>query len=66
MNVLKLKGRMVEKGMTVKSLAEKISVDRATLYRKLNKSESITVGEMQRIKDVLELSRTEASEIFFD
>lgn len=66
MNVLKLKGRMVEKGYTVKSLAQKISIDRATLYRKLNRSENITVGEMQKIKDVLELSKMEASEIFFD
>ncbi len=66
MNVLKLKGRMVERGMNVERLAEKISVDRATLYRKLNKSENITVGEAQRIKDALELTREEASVIFFE
>jgi DNA-binding Xre family transcriptional regulator len=66
MNVLKLKGRMVERGMNVERLAEKISIDRATLYRKLNKSENITVGEAQRIKDALELTREEASVIFFE
>jgi plasmid maintenance system antidote protein VapI len=66
MNVLKLKGRMVECGMNVERLAEKISIDRATLYRKLNKSENITVGEAQRIKDALELTREEASVIFFE
>lgn len=66
MNVLKLKGRMVEKGLTVKTLAETIRIDRGTLYRKLNRCESITVGEMQRIMDALGLTKTEAIEIFFD
>lgn len=66
MNVLKLKGRMVEKGLTVKILAETIRMDRGTLYRKLNRCESITVGEMQRIMDALGLTKAEAIDIFFD
>ena len=43
-NVNKLKGKIVENGMTVSTLAEKIGVDRATLYRKLsNNGETMLV-----------------------
>lgn len=43
-NVNKLKGKIVENGMTVSALAEKIGVDRATLYRKLsNNGETMKV-----------------------
>ena len=66
MNVQKLKGRMVEKGMNVKTLAEKIGVDRSSLYRKLGNGEKISIGEAQKIKEVLELSREDASAIFFE
>lgn len=45
-NVNKLKGKIVENGMTVSALAEKIGVDRATLYRKLSNN-----GETMLVKD---------------
>lgn len=65
MNIPKLKGQMVERGLNVETLAAKIGVDKATLYRKLNASDKFTIGEAQRIKDVLGLSNDEASAIFF-
>ena len=64
MNIAKLKGKAVEKGMTPEKLAECIGINRATLYRKLNNSEKITIGEAQKIKEVLELTNEEATEIF--
>lgn len=66
MNVLKLKGKIVEKGMNVETLASKIGIDKSSLYRKLKEGKKITVGEAQIIKAALELSAEEASEIFFD
>lgn len=65
MKILKLRGKMVEKNMKVESLAEKIGVDRATLYRKLRTWEKFTIGEAQKIKTALDLTNEEASEIFF-
>lgn len=65
MNIQKLKGKIVEKGMNVEALASAIGVDRATMYRKLNAGEKINIGEANRIKDALDLSIEDAMEIFF-
>lgn len=65
MDVNKLKGKIVEKGMNVEKLAELISVDRSSMYRKLNNFEKITIGEANKIKSVLDLTDEEANSIFF-
>lgn len=65
MNVNKLKGKIIEKGINVETLAKRIGVERSSLYRKLNSFERITIGEANRMKDVLELSDEEANDIFF-
>lgn len=62
----KLKGKIIEKGMNVEQLAEKIGIDRATFYRKLNDFERFTVGDVLRIKDALGLTTQEAYSIFID
>lgn len=64
-NVNKLKGKIVEKGMNVETVAERIGVDRSSLYRKLNNFEKITIGEARKLKDILELTDEEANAIFF-
>lgn len=64
MNINKLKGKIVEKGMNVETLADKIGCNRATLYRKLANGENITIGEAMRMKDALHMSNEEAIEIF--
>lgn len=66
MNINKLRGKIVEKGLNVETLAALIGIDRSSLYRKLNKSERITVGEANKMKEVLEMSNEEATNIFFD
>lgn len=66
MNVQMLKGKIVEKGLNVDSVASEIGIDRSSLYRKLNNGEKITIGEARRIKDVLNLTEDEATAIFFD
>ena len=65
-NINKLKGKIVEKEMTVEKLAEKIGVDRSTLYRKLNSAgELFTIKEANLICKTLELKGEEAAAIFF-
>ena len=64
MKINKLKAKIVEKGMNVEALADAIGVDRSSLYRKLNNFEKITIGEAMKIKDALEMTEAEASDIF--
>lgn len=66
-NIKKLKGKIVEKGLTVAQLAVAIKIDPATLYRRLNdKGNSFTIGEVNRIVSELSLTTEEATNIFFD
>ena len=65
-NINKLKGKTVENELTIAELAEKIGLDRSTLYRKLNsEGETFTIKEANLICNVLQLSKQEAMEIFF-
>lgn len=66
MNIAKLKGRMVEKGLNVENLAALMNIDRSTLYRKMDSGEKFTIGEVQKIKVALSLTNDDASAIFFD
>lgn len=65
MKILKLRGKMVEKDVSVETLASIIGIDRATLYRKFNDGEKFTVGEALKINDALKLTQEEAYDIFF-
>lgn len=64
MNINKLKAKIVEKGMNVETLADLIGIDRSSLYRKLNNFEKITIGEASKMKDALEMSEADATDIF--
>lgn len=64
MNVNKLRGKMAELGVNVERLAEMIGIYKSSLYRKLNNSEKVTIGEAKRIKDALSLTDDEATAIF--
>lgn len=64
-DVRRIRGRMVELGMSVATLADHLSLNPASVYRRFNSPEDITVGEAQKIKNVLHFSGAEASEIFF-
>lgn len=64
MDLNKLKGKIVEKGWNVETLAEHIGIDRSSMYRKLNNFEKITIGEARKITSALNLTNEEASSIF--
>lgn len=64
MNINKLKGKIVEKDMNVETLAALIGIHKASLYRKLNNGEKITIGEAAKLKEALEMNNEEAFEIF--
>ncbi len=65
-NVNKLKGKIVECGMSNNKFAEAIGMNAATLYRKFNDNgENFTVAEVDIIVKLLGLSWEEATAIFF-
>jgi transcriptional regulator with XRE-family HTH domain len=65
-NINKLKGKIVENGLTIEKLADNIGIDRSTLYRKINnKGETFTIKEADLILNALNLTAEEAKAIFF-
>lgn len=63
-NIPLLKGKIAEKSMNVETLAQKIGVDKGTLYKHLNNG-GFNLREIQNIARELPLTRDEAMEIFF-
>lgn len=65
-NINKLKGKIVEKGLSVEKVAVKIGIDKSTFYRKLNSGgQNITIKEANLLMRILDLSTDEAISIFF-
>ena len=64
-NIAKLRGAIASAGYTQERLSDAISMDKSTFSRKI-KSDGLTfsIGEMHKIVSILNLSKTEASEIF--
>lgn len=64
-NVNKLKAKLVEREMNIETLAEKIGMDRATLYRRFSDGNKFTIGEAESICKELDLTADEVHSIFF-
>ncbi|WP_010530502.1 helix-turn-helix domain-containing protein [Lentibacillus jeotgali] len=64
-NIMKLKGKIVENGMNVGDLAKQMKIDRATFYRRMNDNgDTFTIKEVQQICKLLNLTNEEAISIF--
>ena len=65
-NIRKLKAKMVEKDISIIQLANILSIDRSTVYRKLNKSgENFTVQDVEKLAKALSLTYDDINNIFF-
>lgn len=65
-NVRKLRGKIVENGLTVELLADAVGINRSTFYRRLAENgEPFTIKESDSIVDALHLTADEAMDIFF-
>lgn len=65
-NMLKLKGKIVEKNFTVEQVAKTLEMNPSTFYRKLaNDGETFTIAEANKLGHLLNLSVYELNEIFF-
>lgn len=66
-DISKLKGKIVEKEMTIPELSAEIGIDKATLYRKLKENgNTFSIKEVNAIVKALGLSKEEAVSIFFN
>lgn len=64
-NIVVLQEAIVKKCTTKNAFAVKLGIDESTLYRKLNaEGKSFTMDEVHKMVDILELSESEANEIF--
>ncbi len=63
-NTAKLRGIMVERGITQDEMARKMSIDRSTVNRKLKTGDAFTSGDAHKISVILKLSKDEAVDIF--
>ena len=65
-NILKLKGKIVEAGMNISSLSKELNIDRSTFYRKLNEEGTFfTIKEINIMIEKLNLSFEDVKSIFF-
>jgi len=51
--------------MTVAEVAAKMGIDKATLYRRIVDGQTFTIGEADKITEILGLSPAESISIFF-
>ena len=65
MNLLLLKSKMVEKGITDRELSSLLGINQATLFRKKNEVSDFYRNEIKVIKEVLELTDKDIDLIFF-
>ncbi len=66
MNATILKEKIREKGLTVSKTAYLIGISKSSLYEKINGTCPMTIGDAEKIKEILELTNSEASDIFLN
>ena len=65
-NMNKLRGKIVENGLSVEILAERIGIDKTTFYRKIAQGgRTFTIKEANDIARELHLSMDDCVAIFF-
>ena len=64
MDANKLKTKLSEKGFSISTIAILIGVHNSLLHKKINGYEPITIYEAKCIKEILNLTNTEALDIF--
>lgn len=62
----KLIGRIKEKGLSQRKLAEKLHISRCTLSSKLNSKTNWSLTEVQKCCEFLDIMAEDVSEYFFD
>lgn len=64
-NTLKIKARMVELGLTQKSIAAEIGIAAPTVSQKINNVRPMMLDEVERFSEILKISDDQFREYFF-
>lgn len=64
-NSNKIKGRMVELGITQKEMAEKMGLAAPTVSQKINNVRPMDLTEAEKIAEILRITENEFGEYFF-
>lgn len=64
-NTNKLRGKIVEQGMSIASVADKMGIHKSTFYRKMSGDCPITIHDADLLVGILDLTAEEAKSIFF-
>ncbi len=65
LNTRKLKGRMAEKGLTQKDIAEALGIATPTVNQKLNNVRPMDLTEAEQLAKILDISAEDFSAYFF-
>lgn len=64
-DMAKLRGKLAEKQMTQEELSEKMGIDSSTFSRKMRANGlAFTVGQLHQMAEILDMTSTEACQIF--
>ncbi len=66
MNINLLKSKIIENGYTQKTLANKMDISVNTLNKKILLQSAFTVGDLKKLKKLLDLSTDDVNNIFFN
>ena len=64
-DTLKLKAKIMEKGMNIQSLSKEMQLSANALSNKINNKKDFKVSEIWTIKDLFQLSNNDIISIFF-
>lgn len=65
MDIILLKKKLVEKGMSIPTLAKKMNVSKKLIYSRMQGKTSFTQKEISSISEILNLRKEEILGIFF-
>ena len=64
-NIQMLEKKMKEQGVSVAEMSKCLNINESTWYRKKKNSQSFSIGEAEKICQILCLDEAEANAIFF-
>lgn len=64
-NTRKIKGRMVELGISQQDAAKRLDIKQPTFNQKLNGTRDFKIGEVQELVNLLEIADDDVAEYFF-
>ena len=64
-NKRKIKGRMVELGISQQDAAKRLDIAQPTFNQKLNGTRAFKIGEVQELVNLLEIADEDVAEYFF-